>query len=228
VVVAAAADGRPRPRHRHDPVTRVESSRQPGPDRRSDRPDGRRARDGRDGRVRSDGPPPQPDTDADVQDVLDALSDADCRRILADLDEPRTATEVSERCDLPRTSTYRKLSALSEAELVDEEVEVRADGNHATRYVRHVSGVLVAYDGESSFSMDVVADASDVDSAPGRAGVHTTSAGDDAENENDEDGSNVDAGCRVDPETDDDEAGTDAESPDERLARYWSRISEEL
>lgn len=94
--------------------------------------------------------------DSDVQSVLDALADPDCRRLLAALDDPLTAQEAAERCDLPQTSTYRKLEKLREADLVDEETEIRADGHHATRYVRDFSGVFVGFDGEESFEVDVL------------------------------------------------------------------------
>lgn len=116
------------------------------------------------------------DTDAS-QAVFDALADEECRRIVATLDEALTASEVAEACDLPQTSTYRKLELLSDAGLVAEETELRMDGHHATRYVRDFEGVFVACDGDVPFDVDVV-------------------------------------GQR--------------ESADQRLARYWSRISEEL
>ncbi|MFC4357622.1 helix-turn-helix domain-containing protein [Halobium salinum] len=94
-------------------------------------------------------------TDADT--VLEPLSDADCRAILCLLDEPHTAKEVTASCDLPRTSAYRKLTALSEAGLVEERTRVRTDGNHVTAYVRDCAGVFVSVDeGSESVSVDVV------------------------------------------------------------------------
>jgi DNA-binding IclR family transcriptional regulator len=70
----------------------------------------------------------------DLQVVLDALDDGDCRAIIAELDEPMTATEVSEACDIPTSTTYRKLDLLSEASLLSEGTEIRSDGHHATNY----------------------------------------------------------------------------------------------
>lgn len=111
------------------------------------------------------------------QPVFDALADPDCRRIVVALDEPMTAKEIARQCDLPQTSTYRKLELLSEAGFLAERTEVRRDGHHATRYEKDLEGLFVAVDGEESFDVELV----------GRT-----------------------------------------ESPDERLARFWSRISEEL
>lgn len=81
----------------------------------------------RDPRIRAE---PEPD----LQDVLDALDDEDCRAIVRALDEPMTASEVSEACDIPMSTTYRKLELLSDASLLSEGTELRADGHHATRY----------------------------------------------------------------------------------------------
>jgi hypothetical protein len=46
------------------------------------------------------------DADPQARAVLDALADHDPRRLLAALDEPRTADEVVERCDVARTSAF--------------------------------------------------------------------------------------------------------------------------
>lgn len=95
--------------------------------------------------------------DADAtgrQAALAALADPDCRRVVAALDEPLTATAVAEECDLPRTTAYRKLDRLSEGGLVAEQGIARPDGHHATAYVRDFTDVLVAFD-EGSFAVEV-------------------------------------------------------------------------
>jgi len=74
------------------------------------------------------------DDPPDLQSVLDALDDPDCRTIIEHLDEPMTASEVSEECEIPMSTTYRKLDLLTEASLLIEGTEIRSDGHHATRY----------------------------------------------------------------------------------------------
>lgn len=69
-----------------------------------------------------------------LQSVLDALDDPDCRAIVRQLDEPMTASELSDATDVPLSTVYRKLDLLSEASLVAELTEVRSDGHHTTRY----------------------------------------------------------------------------------------------
>lgn len=75
--------------------------------------------------------------------VLDALDDADCRTIVRHLDEPMTASEVSEECGIPMSTTYRKLDLLSEASLLAERTRVRPDGHHATQYRVDFEEVLI-------------------------------------------------------------------------------------
>ena len=94
--------------------------------------------------------------DADEQAVFEALADPDCRGILATLDDPMTAGEVADECDLPQTTCYRKLEQLSDATLVDERTEIRADGHHATAYVRDCSGVFVPIEGADSFETEIL------------------------------------------------------------------------
>jgi DNA-binding transcriptional ArsR family regulator len=99
---------------------------------------------------------PFADEDApDVQAVLDALDDPECRRIIKALDESMTASEISEQCDIPRSTAYRKLELLSEASLVDEQVEVRSDGHHTTRYVVDFQIVHVALDDDRDLEIVV-------------------------------------------------------------------------
>jgi len=85
----------------------------------------------------ADDPPP------DIDTVLGALHDEDCRTILAELGDPRTARSLLDRCDIPRSTLYRKLDRLSEATLVSEGTEIREDGSHATRYRLNFEDVVV-------------------------------------------------------------------------------------
>jgi DNA-binding transcriptional ArsR family regulator len=89
------------------------------------------------------------------QAVLDALDDTECRRIIKALGEPMTASEISEECDIPRSTAYRKLELLSEASLVDERVEVRSDGHHTTRYSLDFQVVHVALDDDRDLEIAV-------------------------------------------------------------------------
>jgi DNA-binding transcriptional ArsR family regulator len=99
--------------------------------------------------------PAATDSGPDLQAVLDALDDTDCRRIVEHLDEPMTASEVSEACDIPMSTTYRKLDLLTDASLLAEGTEIRADGHHATRYRVAFESVVVELDEERRLGVAV-------------------------------------------------------------------------
>lgn len=81
---------------------------------------------------------------ADLQSVLDALDDADARAIIRALENPKTASEISEGTEIPLSTTYRKLELLTEAELLEEGTELRSDGHHTTTYAVAFEEVRIA------------------------------------------------------------------------------------
>jgi hypothetical protein len=87
--------------------------------------------------------------------VLDALDDADARSIIRALDEPMTASELSDACDIPLSTTYRKLDLLTEASLLLEGTEVRSDGHHTTRYEVAFEEVRIALGEDRRFEVAV-------------------------------------------------------------------------
>ena len=90
-----------------------------------------------------------------LQDVLDALDDPDCRAILAQLDSPMAAKELSEACDIPQSTTYRKLDLLSDAALVEERTEIREDGRHTTRYVAGFDEINVSLTDDGGLDLSI-------------------------------------------------------------------------
>lgn len=90
-----------------------------------------------------------------VQVVLDALNDEDCRKLVSNLDEPMTAQELADRTDIPKSTTYRKLDKLTEASVLDERTEIRSDGHHTTRYVIDFEAVRIALGEDREFEVDI-------------------------------------------------------------------------
>lgn len=71
----------------------------------------------------------------DVQQVLDAVDDPDCRAILeATRDEWRTVGEIGDACDLPQSTAYRKVNDLAEAGLLEESLRIQSSGSHVSTY----------------------------------------------------------------------------------------------
>ena len=103
--------------------------------------------------VRAD--PDPGDESPPLQAILDALDDADCRAILRETTEPMTATQLSDACDIPTSTLYRKLELLGEAGLVRERVSINPGGGRTSRYERDFDGVTVSMDdGEFAVSVD--------------------------------------------------------------------------
>lgn len=91
----------------------------------------------------------------DLQDVLEALDDSACRDIMQELDEPMTASEISNTADVPLSTTYRKLELLSEATIVEEHTEIREDGHHTTLYELFFEAVRIALDEDREFEVEL-------------------------------------------------------------------------
>jgi len=87
--------------------------------------------------------------------VFDALEDEDCRAIIQALSEPMTAEEISEATDIPKSTTYRKLETLTDAGLLAEGVEIRSDGQHASRYGVAFDEVTVGLSPDREFEVSV-------------------------------------------------------------------------
>lgn len=98
---------------------------------------------------------PLADDDPELESVLEALHDEDCRKIVAVLSEPMTADKIAEATDIPLSTTYRKLDKLTEASLLEEGVEIRSDGQHASRYVVAFDEVAIALSEDNEFGVDI-------------------------------------------------------------------------
>lgn len=103
-------------------------------------------------------------------EVTAALDDADCRAMLAALEDPKTASELREECGIPSSTVYRKLDRLSDAGLVTERVTLDDGYQQVTRYVRAFDAVRLSADADG-FSVDVEAREHAV--ADRRAGPHS-------------------------------------------------------
>jgi DNA-binding transcriptional ArsR family regulator len=90
-----------------------------------------------------------------LQPLLDALDDADAREIVRTIEESATANEVSERCDIPLSTTYRKLDLLTEAGLLEEGTEIRSDGHHTTTYSVAFEEVRIGLTDAQEFAVEI-------------------------------------------------------------------------
>jgi len=95
------------------------------------------------------------DEQPDLQAVLDALDDPDCRTIVSVLEKPMTASEIAEESDIPLSTTYRKIERLTDAALLVEGTEIRPDGQHASTYAVNFEEVVIALTEDREFEAEV-------------------------------------------------------------------------
>ena len=94
--------------------------------------------------------------DPDLADVVGVLDDEHVRSILvATSEEPLSATELGERCDLSVSSIYRRVGRLCTLDLLEERTRPRRDGHHETVYVSVLDRFeLTIRDGELTWTVD--------------------------------------------------------------------------
>lgn len=74
----------------------------------------------------------------DLESVIAALADSQCRALVRALDRPMTATELAEVVEMPRSTVYEKLGLLADAGLVR-----KRDAGGAVRYAIDFEEVVV-------------------------------------------------------------------------------------
>ncbi len=84
--------------------------------------------------------------DANTQAVFEALADPDCRMIVGAATEPMTAGELAEACEIPLSTTYRKIDRLAATPLLEERTRLDMEGNHSAEYVSRVEDVSVCFE----------------------------------------------------------------------------------
>jgi len=100
----------------------------------------------------------------EVEPLLGALEDEDCRAILnATGEEALSASELSEGCDLPLSTTYRKVDMLTDAGLLEERIRLCSSGKHTSEYALCVEDIHLSINGENGLELEITGE---VESAP--------------------------------------------------------------
>ncbi|WP_436900819.1 helix-turn-helix domain-containing protein [Halovenus halobia] len=95
------------------------------------------------------------DEQPSVQDVLDALSDPDCRAILQQTIEPMTANELIDACEISKSTLYRKLDVLTAASLLKKRETISLNGGRVTRYECSFGDVNISLNEAGEFSVGI-------------------------------------------------------------------------
>lgn len=93
---------------------------------------------------------------AAVDEILTALEDEYCRRMLEAMTaEFQTAQQISERCGMPISTTYRKLNTLTDVGLVDTSIRLRRSGHHTREFAKAFRTVNVLLDGPGGTAVTI-------------------------------------------------------------------------
>jgi len=87
--------------------------------------------------IRGRGRPRQADgqSPTDPADLFSALVDEDCRAILrATSERALSAGEISDTCEIPSSTAYRKVESLVDAGLLTESIRLSPAGAHKSEY----------------------------------------------------------------------------------------------
>ncbi len=96
-------------------------------------------------------------TDPKLNAFLLAADDTDCQAILSTIEEEAKAVkEVSEQCDIPLSTAYRKINRLHEAGLIEERVRLSGSGNHTNVYERNFEGAVITLASDGEFEVELL------------------------------------------------------------------------
>ncbi|RDI70085.1 winged helix-turn-helix domain-containing protein [Halopelagius longus] len=83
----------------------------------------------------------------DPGSVFGVLNDDDCQRMVERMDRPMTADEICDECELPRSTVYRKLERLVEANLAEKRLHAGEAATYRLTFDRVVLAVEEEADG---------------------------------------------------------------------------------
>jgi len=91
-----------------------------------------------------------------IDQLMSALNDKKSRRILSETtQEALSAGEISDRCDIPLSTAYRKLEHLVDAGILIERVRLSSHPDYTREYLLDVTALTVDIGGESGVSLVV-------------------------------------------------------------------------
>jgi DNA-binding transcriptional ArsR family regulator len=94
--------------------------------------------------------------EADIEALLGTLEDPDCRAIIeATTGEALSASELSERCDLPLSTTYRKVDKLTDVGVLEEHIRLSRSGQHTSEYTLQIDSLELSVDPDSGIVLQI-------------------------------------------------------------------------
>jgi response regulator of citrate/malate metabolism len=85
----------------------------------------------------------------DVSALIGALNESSARTIIESLDdEALSAQELSNKCDLSLSTTYRRVNELSHLGILTEKTTIDRHGKHISKYQRRVDELVIRATGD--------------------------------------------------------------------------------
>lgn len=96
------------------------------------------------------------DGSENVSEVLHILGHDQCRELLGMVHvEVLTADELTARSDMSRSTVYRLLDELLDAELIEERVRISGQGNHKREYRSDVRYLGLSFEPDGTISVEI-------------------------------------------------------------------------
>lgn len=94
---------------------------------------------------------------------LETLADPRSRAIIAAVaQDRRSVSEISEYCDLPLSTSYRKVDTLVENDILEDTLRINSAGRHEQEYTLSKESVSAVFRVDDAVDIRVSYDASDV------------------------------------------------------------------
>lgn len=96
------------------------------------------------------------------EDLLELLADSKSRAIIAALaQERRSVSEISDYCDLPLSTSYRRVDTLVENGIIEDTLRINGAGRHEQEYTLRNESVSAVFRIDNTVDIRVSFDASD-------------------------------------------------------------------
>lgn len=104
--------------------------------------------------------------DSEIEEAVGALKNDRCRRIIRETDqEPLSADELSDRCEIPLSTVYRVVQQLVDIGILEKRVRLSSYPQYTHEYALVPQTITIDIGGESVLSLSVSRDSE----AAGRA-----------------------------------------------------------
>lgn len=92
----------------------------------------------------------------ELEEVLAALKNERCRKIIRETDrEPLSASELSDRCEIPLSTVYRVVQRLVEIQVLEKRVRLSSYPQYTNEYALVADTISIDIGGEPALSLAV-------------------------------------------------------------------------